>query len=286
MPRAAALERAKALEEVGAKASLPLYGVPFAVKDNFDVEGLVLLTAGCPRICLSAVGYSDRGDAVDRCRRHSHRQNQHGPVRDRSGGGTRTPYGACSSVFDENYIGRFVVRFRCGSGEKSGGILRPGHGQRPARGRVPAAFNNLVGLKPSKGLLSTSGVFPACRSLDCVSIFAHSCLDAHTVFSAARGFDAGDAWSRAPKSYQEAVAWSAQRFRFGVPPADQLKFFGDEAAKTLFEAGNVAPGSLGRRSGSGLHALQFSRRIAVFRAVGCGARGCARGVSDGTARSH
>ena len=102
--------------------------------------------------------------------------------------GTRSPYGACSSVFDERYISggsssgsavavaKELVSFSLGT-------------DTAGSGRVPAAFNNLVGLKPSRGLLSAAGVVPACRSLDCVSIFAANCSDAQTVWRVAKGFD-------------------------------------------------------------------------------------------------
>jgi allophanate hydrolase len=101
-------------------------------------------------------------------------------------------------------------------------------------GRVPAAFNNLVGLKPTRGLLSTRGVVPACRTLDCISIFTTTCHDAHTVWQAARGFDAADPFSRVRKPGQGAAPWLAGPFQFGVPDDEQLEFFGDEEAAGLY----------------------------------------------------
>jgi allophanate hydrolase len=101
-------------------------------------------------------------------------------------------------------------------------------------GRVPAAFNGIVGLKPTRGLLSTHGVVPACRSIDCVSIFATTCGDAHAVLQAARGFDAQDPYSRTAGPGEGAAPWSGGRFRFGVPSARQLEFFGDEEAAGLY----------------------------------------------------
>jgi allophanate hydrolase len=100
-------------------------------------------------------------------------------------------------------------------------------------GRVPAAFNNLVGLKPTLGLLSTRGVVPACRSLDCVSIFGLSVRDTLSVLEIAQGFDAEDPYSRRARS---AVPAFDERFRFGVPRASQLEFFGDGDAERLFAA--------------------------------------------------
>jgi allophanate hydrolase len=101
-------------------------------------------------------------------------------------------------------------------------------------GRVPAAFNNLVGMKPTRGLLSTSGVVPACRSIDCVTILTRTCAEARRVFDAARGFDPTDPYSRVPTPGQGAAPWAAGPFRFGVPAAGQLQFFGDDEAAALY----------------------------------------------------
>src|SRR5215510_13748616 len=101
-------------------------------------------------------------------------------------------------------------------------------------GRVPAAFNGLVGLKPTRGVLSTRGVVPACRTLDCVSIFSQTTDDALTVWTAARGFDAEDAYSRVPRPGEDSAPWLAGAFTFGVPAASQLEFFGDDAAAELY----------------------------------------------------
>jgi allophanate hydrolase len=103
-------------------------------------------------------------------------------------------------------------------------------------GRVPAAFNGLLGMKPTRGLLSARGVVPACRTLDCVSIFARSCDDGHAVWKVARGFDPGDPFSREPRLGDDAAPWLNQGFRFGVPPLNQLEFFGDEEAAKLYQA--------------------------------------------------
>ena len=108
--------------------------------------------------------------------------------------GTRTPYGACSSVFDDRYIS---------GGSSSGSAVAVAKGlvdfalgtDTAGSGRVPAAFNNLIGLKPTRGLISTAGVVPACRTLDCVSVFARDCCDALSGLPAARGADAKDPYS-------------------------------------------------------------------------------------------
>jgi allophanate hydrolase len=232
VPRETALARARDLGNNPSATARPLYGVPFAIKDNIDLEGLPT-TAGCP-----AYSYSPKCSAflVDRLLdagampigKTNLDQFATGLV------GTRSPHGACSSVFDERYISggsssgsavavaRQLVSFSLGT-------------DTAGSGRVPAAFNNLVGLKPSRGLLSISGVVPACRTLDCVSIFATTCREAHTAWQAAKGFDSLDPFSRTPGAGQDAEPWLQAPFRFGVPSPDQLEFFGDGQAQNLYE---------------------------------------------------
>jgi allophanate hydrolase len=145
--------------------------------------------------------------------------------------GTRSPYGVCASVFDSRSIS---------GGSSSGSAVAVASGlvsfslgtDTAGSGRVPAAFNNIVGLKPSRGLLSTSGVVPACRSLDCVSIFARSCDDAQAVFNVAHGEDAGDPFSR---SYPAgAPSFASTDMRLGILASDQMEFFGDEDYKRAY----------------------------------------------------
>jgi allophanate hydrolase len=102
-------------------------------------------------------------------------------------------------------------------------------------GRVPAAFNNLIGLKPSRGMLSTSGVVPACRSLDCVSVFALTAHDADQVFRVASKLDQADPFSREPDPLLP-VAWPPSRFRFGVPRQEHVQFFDNHEAEAAFRA--------------------------------------------------
>ena len=231
VPRETAISRARKLEGDSLASAKPLFGVPFAIKDNIDVAGLPT-TAGCP-----AYAYSPAGNAtvvqnlVDAgaipIGKTNLDQFATGLV------GTRTPYGACSSAFDRRYIS---------GGSSSGSAVAVANNlvsfalgsDTAGSGRVPAAFNNLVGLKPTRGLLSTLGLVPACRTLDCVSILSRTCHDAHTVWQAARGFDPLDPFSRAPSAGADAAPWLAGAFRFGVPHADQLEFFGDEEAASLY----------------------------------------------------
>ena len=213
-------------------ADLPLFGIPFAVKDNIDVAGLPT-TAGCPdfafrpeRSATVVQRLIDAGAIL--IGKTNLDQFATGLV------GTRSPYGACSSVFDERYVS---------GGSSSGSGVAVGAGlvsfalgtDTAGSGRVPAAFNNIVGLKPTKGLVSTSGVLPACRTQDVVSIFAGTAGDALAVLRVAGAYDATDAYSRkAPPATVQPATWPPG-FRFGVP-RDGLEFFGDEAAAALFAA--------------------------------------------------
>ena len=223
---------AEAAARKAAGAALPLFGIPFAVKDNIDVAGLPT-TAACPDFAYTP---AHSAHVVDRLvaagailvGKTNLDQFATGLV------GTRSPYGACSSVFDARYVSG-------GSSSGSGvavasGLVSFALGTDTAgSGRVPAAFNNIVGLKPTKGLVSTAGVVPACRTQDCVSIFAGTAGDALAVLAVAAGFDGGDPYSReAPKAAVLPAAWPAG-FRFGVP-RDGLEFFGDAAAAGLFAA--------------------------------------------------
>jgi len=228
VPRESALKRAR---EIESRPDLPLAGKTFAVKDNFDVAGMTT-TAACP-----AYGYQAEKTATVVRRleeagalligKTNMDQFATGLV------GTRTPYGACSSIFDSRYIS---------GGSSSGSAVAVAKKQvdfslgtdTAGSGRVPAAFNGLIGLKPTRGLVSTLGVVPACRSLDCVSIFAANCIDAHDVWQLARGLDRPDPYSRQPRPGEGAAPWLYSDLRFGVPASEQLEFFGDAEAARLY----------------------------------------------------
>jgi allophanate hydrolase len=202
-----------------------LYGIPCAVKDNIDVAGLPT-TAACP-----SFSYQPRADAevVARLRqagaiilgKTNLDQFATGLV------GTRSPYGACSNAFDSRYIS---------GGSSSGSAVVVALGlasfalgtDTAGSGRVPAAFNNLVGLKPTRGLLSTRGVVPACRSLDCVSVFALTAADNEAVLDVTLGYDVDEPFSREVA----LTPPTAGAFRFGVP--SELEFFGDDEAERLY----------------------------------------------------
>jgi allophanate hydrolase len=230
VPRDSALARAREIEN---HPEWPLAGKTFAVKDNFDIAGMPT-TAGCP-----AYSYTPTSTAtvVQRLQdagalligKTNMDQFATGLV------GTRSPFGACSSVFNSRYISggsssgsavavaKELVTFSLGT-------------DTAGSGRVPAAFNGLLGVKPTRGLLSARGVVPACRTLDCVSIFARTCHEAREVWRVAQGFDAADPFSREARRGENAAPWQNQSFRFGVPPQQQLEFFGDNEAAELCES--------------------------------------------------
>ncbi len=197
VPTEHALRRAAELDALlpPERSKLPLFGVPFAVKDNIDVAGLPT-TVGCPAYAFTP---AESATVVTRLEaagailigKTNMDQFATGLV------GTRSPYGICSSVFNSSYIS---------GGSSAGSAVAAASGlvtfalgtDTAGSGRVPAMFNNVIGLKPTFGALSTKGVFPACRTLDCVSIFAETAFDASLILDAARSFDAEDPYSRSP----------------------------------------------------------------------------------------
>ena len=209
----------------------PLWGIPFAVKDNIDVAGMPT-TAACPDYAYHA----DR-DAfvVARLRaagaipvgKTNLDQFATGLV------GVRSPYGVPRNALDAEIVP---------GGSSSGSAVVVAHGIVPfalgtdtaGSGRVPAALNGIVGLKPSLGALSASGVVPACRTLDTISIFALTVADAHDVFRTASAFDPADAYSRPMPS--AAMPAPAPAPRITAPDASSLVFFGDDVQAADFEA--------------------------------------------------
>ncbi len=226
----ALLARAAELDRMGPSADLPLFGIPFAVKDNIDVAAFPT-TAACPEFAympkVDATVVRKLLDAGAMCVGKTNLDQFATGLN-----GTRSPYGAPRCVFNSRYIS---------GGSSSGSAVAVASElvsfalgtDTAGSGRVPASFNNLVGLKPTKGLLSTTGVVPACRSLDCVSIFTKTISDARTVLNVAGGFDAVDVFSR---RRPPSVVPIPKSFRFGVPQDGQLKFFGDGAAHDLYLA--------------------------------------------------
>lgn len=232
LPRAVVLSAARQVDmRVAAGETLPLAGVPFAVKDNIDVSGLPT-TAACP-----AFSYVPDRSAwvVERLieagailiGKTNLDQFATGLV------GARSPYGAPVCVFNQDYIS---------GGSSSGSAVAVATGlvafalgtDTAGSGRVPAAINHLIGLKPTKGRWSTRGVVPACRSLDCVSVFTGDLAGAALVDQVLTGFDPEDPYSR--HSPVQDLAAPKHPFRFGVPMPGQRQFLGDEQSASLYQA--------------------------------------------------
>ncbi len=225
----AVLARAQEVDRrLASGEDLPLAGVPFAVKDNLDVAGLPT-TAACPVFAhatdrdaevvarLIAAGAIPVGKTnLD--------QFATGLT------GARSPYGALGCVFD---------RARIAGGSSSGSAVAVAAGvvafalgsDTAGSGRVPAAFNGLIGLKPTRGRWSTRGLTPACRSLDCVSVFANTVADAGAVDAVLTAFDPADPFSRTAPS-----AFAGETRTLGIPRARDLVWYGDGQSERLFEA--------------------------------------------------
>jgi len=208
--------------------SLPLYGIPFAIKDNIDLAG-VSTTAACeaysytPEVSCPVVENLIRAGAIPIGKTNLD-QFATGLV------GVRSPYGVPRNPYAPD---------RVPGGSSSGSAVALSEGlvsfslgtDTAGSGRVPAMFNKLWGLKPSRGRLSTSGVVPACRTLDCVSIFALNGDDAQTVLKVAESYDPADAYSQPTRDLPLPAT-----NKIGIPKAEQLMFFGDADYQSAWEA--------------------------------------------------
>ena len=223
-------------------AGKPLYGVPFVVKDNIDVAGLPT-TAACPAFAYQPAKSAFVVEKLERAGaivigKTNLDQFATGLV------GVRSPYGVPRNALRADLIP---------GGSSSGSAAAVGAGLIPfslgtdtaGSGRVPAAFNGIVGLKPSLGALSASGVVPACRTLDTISIFARNVGDAFLVYQEACAFDERDAYGRSFPPL--ALSAFPSGFRLGVPRPDQRQFFDDSDASAAFSRDLQLIESLGSR---------------------------------------
>ncbi len=235
VPDAQVLQRAKAIDaELAAGVYLPLAGVPFVVKDNIDAAGLAT-TAACPEFSYQPIRSAtlvmllERAGAV-----LLGKANLDQFATGLSG--ARSPYGVPHCVFNRDYIS---------GGSSSGSAVLVAAGvagfslgtDTAGSGRVPAAINGLVGLKPTRGRWSNAGVVPACRSLDCVTVFAHSIDDARCVDEVLAQFDATDPWSRLVPAPTHDIDVTTQRpVLVGVAARANLDFSGDMQSAALYDA--------------------------------------------------
>ncbi|WCG84804.1 allophanate hydrolase [Pectobacterium sp. A5351] len=227
--------------------ALPLFGVPFAVKDNIDVAGWPT-SAACPAFTYLA---DEDATAVAKLKaagaivigKTNLDQFATGLV------GTRSPFGEVPNTFNAEYISG-------GSSSGSASVLARGlvafslGTDTAGSGRVPAGFNNVVGLKPTKGWLSASGVVPACRLNDTISVFALTVEDAFTVAELAGGYDATDAYSRSHPASAPAALPAQPRFAIPSDPT----FFADAVAQAAWQQALVEL----EAAGATLHPIDFS----------------------------
>lgn len=230
----------------GDPAALPLFGVPFAVKDNIDAAGFAT-TAGCP-----AFAYRPTADAPVVARLRAAGAIVWGKANlDQFAtglSGTRSPYGVVPNALDPT---------RIAGGSSSGSAVAVARGDvlfalgtdTAGSGRVPAALNGLVGVKPTRGLLSSRGVVPACRSLDCVSILAATLGSSARVLAVARGFDADDPYSRDAVRDGLVDVGAGAPMRLAVPRDAQ--FFGDALQRDAWRD------ALARLAGAGVELVAF-----------------------------
>jgi allophanate hydrolase/aspartyl-tRNA(Asn)/glutamyl-tRNA(Gln) amidotransferase subunit A len=249
VPADAALAQARKLETLTAeqREGLPLFGLTFGVKDCIDVAGQPT-TCACPEFAYTA---ERSASSVDRLiaagaiyiGKTNLDQFATGLV------GTRSPYGVARNPFNADYIP---------GGSSSGSAVAVAAGlvsfalgtDTGGSGRVPGSYNNICGLKPSVGRISPRGLVNACRTIDCISVYALTGADAMDVLAVAEGYEPETAFSRKPPS-PEAIKppyEAGEAFTFGVPVDEHLEFFGDPDTSRLFEEAIAAMEALGGKA--------------------------------------
>lgn len=221
------LAAARAVDaRIAAGEKLSLAGVPFAVKDNIDVEGFAT-TAACPAFAYTpeaSAGVIERLTAAGALCLGKTNLDQFATGLN----GTRSPYGAPRNASNLSYVS---------GGSSSGSSVAVAAGvvafslgtDTAGSGRVPAAFNHLIGMKPTKGRWSTRGLVPACRTIDCITVFTDDTSDARLVDQVVAGYDAGDPFSKPLADVARGHT------RIGVPRRDQRAWFGDAEAEYLYD---------------------------------------------------
>lgn len=227
MAQAQALDKLLQQEGAAVLTRLPLFGVPFAIKDNIDAAGLPT-TAACPAFSFVPTRSATLVEKLQAAGalligKTNLDQFATGLV------GVRSPYGAVRNAINPAYVS---------GGSSSGSAVVVGLGlvgfslgtDTAGSGRVPAGFNNIVGLKPTRGLFSSRGVFPACRTLDCVSVFTQNVADAWSVTQVLAGYDAEDSYSR----HVPMLGVKRRSYKIAIPA--ELEFYGDTVAEQAFYA--------------------------------------------------
>jgi allophanate hydrolase len=223
-PKDQMLEEAKALvSRFPDKSALPpLYGVPFNIKDSLDVAGLPTTTACPPLTHIASTSTPLYDNCISQGALFLGKVNLDQLATGLNG--TRSPYGIPHTTYHRDYIS---------GGSSSGSCVSVGASlvsfsiatDTAGSGRVPAAFNGVVGYKPTRGLLSTVGLVPACLSHDCIAIIAKNVEDARTVWRICEEYDPRDRYAKAPISFERhinSLGPEAKNFKFGIPPPEAL----------------------------------------------------------------
>ena len=223
-PKSLVLEKARQLQVKWPNINClpPLFGVPFSVKDSIDIAGLPTTTACPPLAHVPSKSAPSYDIALSQGAIFVGKTNLDQLATGLTG--CRSPYGITRSVFNHDYIS---------GGSSSGSCVSVGAGlvsfslatDTAGSGRVPSAFNGVVGYKPTRGLISAQGVTPACLSLDCIAIIANNVTDARTIWDLSVGFDEGDRYAKTCTPiarHVNSTGPQAASFSFGIPPPEAL----------------------------------------------------------------